>query len=132
MQKTYVDIVVYVTFCARNNRKIFKIPGATEAFSAALQPLCEPFGFEVLHVSTVDSQADLILRLHGACSVQSCVTTIKKATTHALREKIPKLAQVTQIWTKHYLATTKKPTKHIIDTFLAAQNPPKNGGISHD
>lgn len=132
MQKTYIDIVVYVTFCARNNRKIFKIPGATEAFSAALQPLCEPFGFEVLHVATADSQADLILRLYGTCSIQSCVTTIKKATTHALRERIPKLAQVTQIWTKHYMATTQKPTKQIIDTFLAAQNPQKNGGISHD
>lgn len=132
MQKTYVDIVIYVTFYARNNRKIFKIPGATDAFNEALQPICEPFGFEVLHVSTADSQADLILRLHGACSVQSCVTTIKKATTHALREKIPKLAQITQIWTKHYLATTKKPTKKIIDTFLAAQNPPKNGGTFYD
>ena len=132
MQKTYVDIVIYATFCARNNRKIFEIPGVKDAFNDALQNLCEPFSFEVLHTSTAGARADLILRLHGTSSVQSCVTTIKKATTHALRERIPKLAQVTQIWTKHYMATTQKPTKQITDTFLAAQNPPKNGGISHD
>lgn len=118
---TVTNLEVFIVFCARNNRRIFEIAGTEAAFLKSVEVINENTTIRIKDAVCTQESVSLTVSVPADTSVQNTISTIKKISAAHLREEVPQLAGVTQIWTKHYFAATHKPTAPTVQAFVEAQ-----------
>lgn len=105
--KTTVSLINYhFVFCPRYRRKIFDIPNVETRFKELTTEECQKHNIEILAMECHHDHVHMFVSVLPQMDIPSIMKCIKGATSHALRDEFPELANMPSLWTRSYFVST--------------------------
>lgn len=121
--KATVSLINYhFVFCPYRRRKIFDIPNTETLFKKRVSEICEKHGLYILAMECHRDHAHLFINAPPQMSPHQIMKLIKGGTSRWLRENIPQLSHLKQLWTRSYFCSTAgNVSSEIIKKYIKTQ-----------
>ena len=112
----------HLVFCPRYRRRIFAIDGVEDRFKTLVHQICEQSSYDIISLDCENDHCHICVATTPAVSPHMVMKTIKRATSGPLRQEFPALSRMPSLWTRNYLASTKRDiSADVIDSYIRTQ-----------
>lgn len=120
-KNTVSFLQLYIVFCPRYRRKIFRIPGVEKRFKELVRIQCEESLIYIVTFECGEEYVYLSLECPPDQSPAKIIQSIKTFTGKVLRNEVEELKKMPSLWTRNYLVSSESISIDNIKNYVKGQ-----------